>query len=304
MKTKAMLSLFPSKLTTHPKNMRRFYPVEQVREMADSILANKGVLEPLIVTRDKDGKWLVVDGNMRLAGARLLGSKCPPLDCKEVAQNELEQALAMVTANRVRYDPDPVSEGMHYLSLKNQGLTVREISKRTGVYEARISNTLVLAELEEPVQKLIVDGKLSSSHLAAKALLRLTPAVRIKLAKRLSENPNTKISTIITAVDGLLGTTKAVRRMDRPAVELSGAEERKGGPTKGIREAMKKVCEKCSQYDSIGRKALEPAWSVVMHRADEVCAGCPLKDIEKICGSCPAVALLRKLTTGRVGAVG
>ena len=49
MTEKTLLMLKPAKLLTHPKNMRRFYPADQVREMANSILACKGVLQPLII---------------------------------------------------------------------------------------------------------------------------------------------------------------------------------------------------------------------------------------------------------------
>src|ERR1700744_6515801 len=107
---KNLLMLKPSQLLNHPRSMRKFYPADQVGEMAESIAAHKGVIEPLIVMRDsKKDKWIVIDGNMRLAGARLLGDKCPDLECKVVEQTEAEQRLSMVIANQIRYDVDPVS---------------------------------------------------------------------------------------------------------------------------------------------------------------------------------------------------
>ncbi len=291
---KPQLLLFkPSQLTPHPKNMRRFYPADQVQEMADSIAANNGVLEPLIITK-QGGKWLVVDGNMRLAGAKLLGAKCPELECKVVEKNEAEQKLAMIVANNIRYEVDPVSEGIHYKSLKDEGLTVREISRRTGAYEIRIAKRLVLAELDEPIQQLITDGKLPADERSAKALLRLTSSVRIKLAKRLAENKNTKIETIIKACEALAGGKKPIRKMKRPAVELA-AIEGQTGKIKGLRLAAKEACHKCNQYEDVKDKTLEPAWTVVMHKADETCGKCPLKEMQNVCGTCPAVELLRRL---------
>lgn len=71
-----LLSLKIDELTPHPKNMRKFYPKDQVQEMANSILANEGVLEPLIITKGPAGEWLVVDGNMRLAGGRRPAIRC------------------------------------------------------------------------------------------------------------------------------------------------------------------------------------------------------------------------------------
>lgn len=295
-----LMQLKVSQLIPHPKNMRRFYPADQVREMADSIAANKGVLQPLIVMKEKKGpKWLVIDGNMRRAGGTLLGDKCPPLDCREAVQTEIEQFLSMITANQIRYDVDPVSEGLHYRSLQKQGLTVRAISKRTGINEARIHNTLILADLEEPVQKLMAEGKLTHDPRVARALLKLTPAVRIKLATRASENPNMKITTLLNACESLQPNKKVKNKLTRPAVQLSGALDRKGGATSGIREAARKACHKCSQFEDLGGKVPEPAWSMVMHKADETCGGCPMKDMNEVCGSCPAVELLKKLVTSK-----
>ncbi|NOS67953.1 MAG: ParB/RepB/Spo0J family partition protein [Candidatus Peribacteraceae bacterium] len=299
---KELLGLKPDQLLTHPRNMRRFYPAESVREMANSIAASNGVIEPLIVTKDPAGqKWLVVDGNMRLAGARLLGNKCPPLDCKLVEQAAADQLLTMVIANQVRYDVDPVSEGLHYKALQEaEGLSIREISKRTGVYEVRISNRRVLADLDEPIQKLIADGKLHADPRVARALLQLTPAVRVKLACRLAENPNIKIATIVNACERLLEDKKPAKKLKRPAVELSGALHASGAAAaKSIRAAAKEMCHRCNQVEDKLREGDEPAWSMVVHAADDNCSHCPLKDMQKICSQCPAVTLLRRLVDSK-----
>lgn len=299
--TKELISLKPSQLLTHPKNMRRFYPADHVREMANSILASNGVIEPLIVTKDAGGKWLVVDGNMRLAGAKLLGDKCPPLDCKVVDQKEGDQLLTMVIANQVRYDVDPVSEGLHYRALQKEGLSNREISKRTGVYEARIMNRVVLADLDEPIQNLIATDKLPADPRVAKALMQLTPAVRVKLAQRLADNPNIKIATILKACERLTEDKKPSKKLKRPAVELSGALQA-GGKVNGqeIRAAAKAMCNSCNQVEDKLKDDKEPAWSMVVHAADQNCNSCSLKDMQKICSQCPAVTLLRRLIDEKV----
>jgi ParB-like chromosome segregation protein Spo0J len=281
--------------------MRKFYPVDQVREMADSILASKGVLEPLIITRDKGGNSLVIDGNMRLAGARLLGDKCPSLECKVVDQSAAEQLLSMAIVNQVRYDVDPVSEGLHYKALQAEGLTVREISKRTGIYEARIINRKILADLEPEIQQLIIDGKLPSSHLVAGELLKLPPKVRVRLAIRAAANPNTKIQTIIKACQNLaVGDIK--KKLKRPAAQIAGIEDLKGEITaKELRMAVAHVCKTCNQFDVTLMNGRAPAWSMVAHAADETCSSCDLKEMQTVCKSCPAVELLRNLKVAKGG---
>ncbi len=298
---KNLIKLKPKNLVAHPRNMRRFYPEADVREMADSILAGAGVMQPLVVVepREKnDHRYVVVDGNMRLAAARLLGEKCPPLECKVVDSAEAEQLLAMVVANKVRYDVDPVSEALHYKALLKEGLSIRDVSKRTGVYEARIYNVLPLAELDKRIQQLIVDGKLPHDRRAAKALQALPVQKAVKLAERLAQNPNLKIKTVISAAEKLsdAGARKG-GGLKRPAAELSGALKATKGRTAAseLREAARKACHSCNQYEGALRKTAEPAWAAVVHAADANCDSCPLKDVQNICGSCPAVALLRRL---------
>ena len=301
---KELLSLKHNQLLTHKKNMRRFYPSENVREMADSIYAAKGVIEPLIVVKDQgSNKYIVVDGNMRLAGARLLGEKCPRLDCKEVFQSEGDQLLSMITANQIRYDVDPVSEALHYKSLKDEGLSVRDISKLTGVYEIRITNRIILAKLDEDIQNLIVEKKLPADPKVARALLNLNKTVRIKIATRLADNPNTKTSTILNACDRLSNNKKPVKKMGRPAAELSGADNATKVPVtaKCVRDAARKMCGQCNQVENKLRDKEEPAWAMVVHEADKNCKNCDLKEMQEVCRLCPAVSFLKNLI--KIGSV-
>lgn len=297
MNKKELFYLKVSQLLTHPKNMRRFYLAADVKEMANSILAEKGVLQPLIVMKDlNSNKFVVIDGNMRLAGAQLLADQCPLLECKIVEKNEAEQMLSMIIANQIRYDVDPVSEGIHYKSLKKQGLSIRDISKQTGIYEARIHHRIILADLDEPIQKLIVEGKLHHSPDVARALLKLDPEVRVRLATRICENPNVKIATILNACERLLQDKTSTKKLKRPAVELSGALRGKGSTdAASLRAAAKIMCHKCNQVEGKLREESEPAWAMIVHAADDNCNNCELKEMQKVCSMCPAVNLLRNL---------
>lgn len=305
MKTKStpeILFLSADQLLTHPKNMRRFYPADQVREMANSIQAAGGVLQSmLIVPADVSGKYFVVDGNMRLAGARLLGDKCPPLKCEPIAADKAAQLLAMTISNTVRFDPDPVSEGLHYKALIAEGLTVRGISKRTGVYEARIYTCLAIVELDEPIQQLIAEKRLPKSDRVVKALLSITNAkARIQLAERLASNPETKIITVERAAERLREMGHRVN-MVTPALELAlGDQTPAPGKRawKEIREASRQVCVVCDLREYKMPDASNPAWSAITHAADETCGSCNLQDVQTTCNVCPAVELIRRLVPG------
>lgn len=216
-----------------------------------------------------------------------------------VKKNEAEQALAMITANNIRYDVDPVSEALHYQSLKKTGMSVRDISKATGVYEVRIHNRLALVDLGPEIQQLIVDKQLPGDHRAAAALMELAPKLRLKVAKRFASNPNTTIKTVLKACENLSGKEKPKKKLKHPATEIVfGSAAEMKGKAGDIRKAMQKTCIACTNYDAIQGKAQEPAWALVVHAANDTCNGCSLKEIQKMCGQCPAVALLRKLAAG------
>ena len=92
----------------------------------------------------------------------------------------------------------------------------------------------------------------------------------------------------------------------RVSTELSGALNAKIGSTSWmkIRNAAKSACHSCSQYEGQLKELEEPAWTMIVHAANEVCGECPLKDLQKICGSCPQVEVLRKLVDSQGGSHG
>ena len=288
-----LVTMTPEDLHFHPRNMRRFYPKDQVQEMADSILAKKGVLQPLIIT-ELDSKWVVVDGNMRLAAGRLLGKKCPPLLCRKVDQKAADQLLDMVVANNIRYDVDPMSEGLHYKALMEEGLTVKEISQKTGIYELRVYNRMALTELEEPIQKLVAEGKIPSHPDLVRALMTLTPSARQAMVMRMARSPDLTVKSVVNTCIKMT-TAKTDVRFKHPATTLAGVRFRKDGKVVHLRRGAKNACGKCNKYETVKAMVAEPAWSLLVHNADGVCDGCDMRILQKECGKCPMVQMLKSL---------
>lgn len=335
----ALLFLPHTQLHTHPRNMRRFYPAADVRQMADSLLANRGNLQAMIITPDPalsavegpapsipsgversgtqskneggDG-FYVVDGNLRLAAARLLGPHCPPLKCEVVRQSQADQLLSMILSNTLRFDPDPVSEGLHYRALLAEGLSVAEISRRTGVYESRIRGRLRLADLDDPLQQLVLEARLSHDPRVVEALLAIPdPDARLKLVKKFTDAGRGKnIQALVVAAQTLaekLGSSSRTRQRGRPrrpqagwgaVVSRSATLPPPSAPATlaAIRESARQSCAACDLKASPAIRAIpEPAWSLVAHAADQTCAACNLADIETVCNGCPLPDMLQRL---------
>ncbi len=148
---------------------RKVFRDESLKELAESI-KEKGVIQPVIVTRVGDGTFKLIAGERRLRAARLAGLKKIPAIIKDLASRDaLEIALI---ENIQREDLDPLETALAFERLKNEfNLTQEEIAKKVGKDRASVANYLRLLTLPEEIKKMLHDGSLSFGH--AKAILSI-----------------------------------------------------------------------------------------------------------------------------------
>ncbi len=318
-----LLTLKPDHLKTHPRNMRRFYPDAQVREMADSIKASNGVVQPMIVTNNgAAGYYYVIDGNLRLAAARSLGQDCPDLVCRLTHGSDAEQMLMMV-ATTVRFDVDPISEALHYRALLREKYDIEQIAEATGKSVVTISNRLRLLELDDDIQQLVAAGKLPRDPHVVSALNSVKDRdIRIKLARKFAEDGASyrAINSVCQKMVERLGAAETRRqRTGRPAAGhnapgvpmQSHAEGRAHLHVPGsnvvaewgvIRTAARAMCDACSAKETeLHDLVEEPAWVLITHSAAETCQACNVRDAAGVCNQCPGVDLLQRLIRASVG---
>ncbi len=302
-----LLYLSPDVLLTHPKNLRRFYPDNQVHEMAESIKASGGVHQALLVVPNgKAGRFFVVDGNMRLAGGRHLGKDCPKLKCELVDQSTAGQLLTMAATAKFRYDPDPISEALHYQRLMDEeGYNIPELGRALGISPSQLYQQMKLLKLDKEIQALIGSRRLPRDARAADAFLSIPDAkARVKLAERMA-SMEAGIKAIVAACQRLNEQMKEAAQKPPasgvPAIDL--ARRRTFGKSIGknqdvkirkVRQAAAEICEDCNAREA-SLKAYEPAWSLITHEAGETCKACDVKAVRSACRDCPAVDLLRRI---------
>jgi ParB-like chromosome segregation protein Spo0J len=244
-----------------------------------------------------------VDGNMRLAGARLLGNHCPPLKCEVVDATRAEQLLAMAVTNAFHYPKDPIGEARHYRRLvREEGYSVGEIARHTGLHARTIESRLRLLDLDEEVQELIAAGGLPRDRRVADALLSVGDVqARVKLARRLAR-PGITVKAIQAACARLVEQleTQSAGRSDVPMLALA----RNGGGSPGgsttftwetVRQAAGEMCAACEATANELQGVPGPAWAFIAHEAGQVCDECNLKGITVVCRECPGVELLSRL---------
>ncbi len=146
---------------------RKAFRDESLKELASSI-KEKGVLQPVIVSRVGDGTFRLVTGERRWRAAALAGLKKMPALVRDVASKDsLEIALI---ENIQREDLNPIETAEAFRKLTTDfHLTQEELSDKVGKDRATIANYLRLLKLPEEIKSLIYNGSLSMGH--AKAIL-------------------------------------------------------------------------------------------------------------------------------------
>ena len=141
---------------------------EALEELTNSV-REKGVLQPLLVRRVKDGFELIA-GERRLRAARGAEIKEVPAIVMEATDREaLELALI---ENLQREDLNLIEEAEGYRALGEKfEMTQEQISQRVGKARASVANALRLLGLPDGVKQLVAEGTLSPGH--AKVLLGL-----------------------------------------------------------------------------------------------------------------------------------
>lgn len=164
-----------------PFQPRSTFREEALEELARSIRGT-GIVQPLVVRRVGRRFQLIV-GERRWRAAQRAGLARVPAVLRDLPE---EKALEMtLVENLQREDLNPIEQARAFQRLSDEfSLTQEEVAERTGKDRATISNAVRLLKLDEAVQDLLEEGRLSAGH--GRALLAITDQkTRIELARRI-----------------------------------------------------------------------------------------------------------------------
>jgi ParB family transcriptional regulator, chromosome partitioning protein len=178
----AVTSLPLDRLRPNRLQPRTSFEEAALTELADSIRA-QGVVQPLVVTAERDGTYSIVAGERRWRAARLAGLDEVPVVVREVTDDRQRLELALVE-NLQRSDLNPIEEAEAYQSLQESfGLSQEEVALRVGKARPTVANALRLLKLPETVRNLLREGRLTAGQ--ARPLLALSDAeAQAALAER------------------------------------------------------------------------------------------------------------------------
>ena len=141
---------------------RRQFDQESLQALADSV-AERGVIQPVLVRPRAGGTFELVAGERRWRAAKLAGlDHVPALVQDRDDATTLEVALV---ENMAREDLNPVEEARAVAGLVEElGLTREAVGKRVGRSRVAISNLLRILDLPDEALGLIEDGALTEGH--------------------------------------------------------------------------------------------------------------------------------------------
>ncbi len=147
---------------------QKFSP--EALEVLAASLKQHGLIQPITVCPEADGKFELIAGERRWRAAQLAGFSKIPAVIKEI-QNQERMEWALLE-NLQREDLNPIEKAQAYDRLVSDfSMTQEAIATRIGIDRSSIANFLRLLHLPKALWEDVADGRLTPGH--AKAILSL-----------------------------------------------------------------------------------------------------------------------------------
>ncbi|HOY69535.1 MAG TPA: ParB/RepB/Spo0J family partition protein [Methylotenera sp.] len=155
-----------------------------LQTLADSIKA-QGIMQPILVRQLADERYEIIAGERRWRASQIAGLAEVPVLVREIAD---EAALAMALIENIqRENLNPLEEALGIKRLIDEfSMTHEKAAEAVGRSRVAVSNLLRLLTLCEPVQDMLMSGKLDMGH--ARALIGLSGAQQVMLAEQTVQN--------------------------------------------------------------------------------------------------------------------
>lgn len=181
---------------------RKDFDETALSELADSI-AQHGLIQPIVVKPNLDGRYSIIAGERRWRASRMAGLTEVPVVIKEADEQTLME-IALIE-NLQREDLNAVEEALGYRSLiDTYGLTQEEVAKKMGKSRSAVTNALRLLALNDNELEALRRGSISAGH--ARALLSC-------------DDEATRAKMLIAAADGA-----SVRELEKTATDAKKAK--------------------------------------------------------------------------------
>ena len=197
-----------SEILPNPNQPRKRFNYDELEGLAQSIRAN-GILQPLLVRTNENGKYELVAGERRLRAARLVGITKVPCILNDISESD--SAVFAIIENLQRQNLDFFEEAEALATLvSDYRMSQDELCKKLGKAQSTLSNKLRLLKLSEEMRYKISRAGLSERH--ARALLSLEDEVQRARALSIIIDRHLTVNESETLIEQMLRKNEAPKR--------------------------------------------------------------------------------------------
>ena len=254
----SMKEIEVASIVPNPMQPRTYFDENALEELADSIRA-LGVIQPVTVKKDKEGKYVIISGERRWRASQLAGLKTIPAYIREVDDQNLHEMALVENIQRQDLNAIEIAISMQRL-LDECNLTQDALSSRIGKKRSTIANYMRLLKLPIEVQAAIKEDYISMGH--AKAIASAPESQQVSILKK------------------VLKKNLSVRQTEDLVKELSNKKSKSVTPDEEFPESYGKLVELLEKYftqDISIKKSKKGGGKIVIEFADD-------NDIEKFIG--------------------
>ena len=176
----SMAEIATEQIIPNPTQPRTQFDDEALQELADSI-RQLGVIRPITVKKNKDGKYIIISGERRWRASQIVGLENLPAYIREVDDENLHAMALVENIQRQDLNAIEIALGMQRL-IEECGLTQEAMADKVGKKRSTVSNYMRLLNLPNEVQLALKEGLITMGH--AKAIAGIDADKQVWALKR------------------------------------------------------------------------------------------------------------------------
>ena len=168
----------------NPKQPRTIFDDDALEELADSI-ATLGLIQPITVRRESNGKYIIISGERRWRASKLAGRKSIPAYIREADDKELHEMALVENIQRQDLNAMEIAISLQRL-IDECGVTQEMVAQRVGKKRSTVANYLRLVQMCPEVQAALKENHITMGHAKAIAAApeELQPSLVRKVVKK------------------------------------------------------------------------------------------------------------------------
>ena len=151
----------------NPKQPRTIFDDDALEELADSI-ATLGLIQPITVRKENDGKYIIISGERRWRATKLAGKKTIPAYIREADDRELHEMALVENIQRQDLNAMEIAISLQRL-IDECGVTQEMVAQRVGKKRSTVANYLRLVQMCPEVQAALKGNLITMGHAKASA---------------------------------------------------------------------------------------------------------------------------------------